>query len=257
MTEPLSCEQCDEWLPGYVLYTLASDEAVAAAEHLQTCVRCRAKLAAYEATVGRLGEAVALHAPPPELQRRVMAAVTADVTSSRSEPQGIRWWQVWRPRWALALTMANVALFLGTAWFAWQAWSNATYDRAQWLQAAHTLAAQRQALVLLTEPESRRVVFSNGGSARGTLLLRASTTQAVLIVQNLPPLSPDRVYQLWLIREGVRDDGGIFRVDNQGFGMLHIQAPYPLNAYRAAGITEEPAGGSPGPTSPRLIGGAL
>jgi anti-sigma-K factor RskA len=78
-----------------------------------------------------------------------------------------------------------------------------------------------------------------------------------LIVQDLPLLPSDRVYQLWLLRDSTRDNGGIFQVDAQGFGMLLIHAPHPLADYRAAGITEEPAGGSSGPTSPRLIGGRL
>jgi hypothetical protein len=36
-----------------------------------------------------------------------------------------------------------------------------------------------------------------------------------------------------------------------------VHAPYPLAAYQRAGITEEPAGGSPGPTSPGVISGPL
>jgi hypothetical protein len=49
----------------------------------------------------------------------------------------------------------------------------------------------------------------------------------------------------------------VFRVDEQGFGLMRITAPRPFTAYQRVGITEEPAGGSPGPTSPRVIGAAL
>jgi hypothetical protein len=259
MTDPLSCDQYDEWLPGYVLNALTPEEATVTAAHLQTCARCQARLAAYESTIGRLGETVTLHEPPPELRRRLMAMVAADLAPRSAEPQALqpRWRHVWAPRWAWALTVANAILFLGAAWFAWQAWLTLPPGRPSWQQMAQALAAQRQALALLTEATSRRVMLNNGAQARGTLLLQSTTAQAVLIVQHLPPLPANRVYQLWLIRDGVRDNGGIFQVDEQGFGMLLIQAPHIFNVYQAAGITAEPAGGSPGPTSPRVIGGKL
>jgi len=80
----------------------------------------------------------------------------------------------------------------------------------------------------------------------------------VLIVQDLPLLQRDRTYQLWLgWGDRQRDNGGVFRVDEQGFGLLRLTAPQPFTAYQRVGITEEPAGGSPGPTSPRVIGATL
>ena len=94
--------------------------------------------------------------------------------------------------------------------------------------------------------------------ARGFLLLKPDDLHAVLIVQNLPSLPQDRAYQIWLGRgDRQRDNGGVFRVDEQGFGLVSITAPRPFTAYQRVGITEEPAGGSPGPTSPRVIGGTL
>jgi hypothetical protein len=50
---------------------------------------------------------------------------------------------------------------------------------------------------------------------------------------------------------------GVFRVDEQGFGMISVTAQRPFTAYQRVGITEKPAGGSPGPTSPRVIGATL
>lgn len=261
MIDPLSCDQCDEWLPGYVLDALTSEEAIATAEHIRTCERCQGRLVAHETAVGRLGEAVELHDAPPEIYRSLLATITTDLAPppqlARTQPLPTRQTLVWLPRWAWALTLANALLFLGAAWFAWQAWGPFVQGRSSWQQMTQTLSVQRRALALLTEPTSRRISLSNGHKSRGTLLMQSTTDQAVLIVQNLPPLPASRVYQLWLIRDGIRDNGGIFQVDAEGFGMLPIQAPQPFNAYQAAGITEEPAGGSPGPTSSRVIGGKL
>jgi anti-sigma-K factor RskA len=257
MTTPLSCDECEAWLPDYVLNQLEAQEAIAVAEHLRTCTRCPNSLAAYENVLGRLGEAVPLQAPPPDLRRRLLAAATADLDPVAAPPSRVRWWQFRLPWWAVALTAVNAILFLGAVWWAWQAWHDASRASEQWQQIKRQIELQRQALILVASPASRHVTLGNEGKARGTLLIQPATPYAVLVVQDLPPLPPDRAYQLWLIRDNVRDNGGVFQVDARGFGMLHIQAPYPMETYRAVGITEEPATGSPGPTSPRVIGAPL
>ncbi len=78
-----------------------------------------------------------------------------------------------------------------------------------------------------------------------------------LVVDGLPLLDESQQYQLWLIRDGVRTSGGVFSVYDEGYGLLKIDAPDPLISYQAAGITIEPAGGSPGPTGERVLGGDL
>jgi hypothetical protein len=49
----------------------------------------------------------------------------------------------------------------------------------------------------------------------------------------------------------------VFSVTPQGYGCLLILSPLPLGSYQRLGITEEPAGGSPGPTGRRVLGGSL
>jgi hypothetical protein len=260
MILPLTCEQCEELLPGYTLGALEPDESVAVAEHFGRCAHCPASLATYDMVLDRLGEAVPTSDPPAVVQQRLLASITQELSPQSSVPQqpSLPRWRVWTPRWALVLTAVNVLCFVGIAWWSWQLWQQAAGSPDRWQQVMHQLDVQRQALALITIPDSQRALLRGSqGQARGTLLLQSITPHAVLIVQDLPLLPSDRVYQLWLLRDSTRDNGGIFQVDAQGFGMLLIHAPHPLADYRAAGITEEPAGGSSGPTSPRLIGGRL
>jgi hypothetical protein len=257
---PLSCDQCEDLLPGYLLGALTPEEAAAAAEHLYTCVQCQTSQLAYEAVLDRLGEAVGQHAPPPAVRQSLMATVQAELTPMvgrrREEPRAR--WSAWTVRWVAVWAVATVVLCLGLGWGAWEALNMVKQLRANEQALVHQLDMQRQALAILTAADSRRVVLSaEGRQARGVLLLRETTPDAVLIVLDLPQLQPDRGYQLWLAREGGRDDGGVFQVDARGFGMLRIHAPNPLETYRAVGITEEPITGSPGPTSPRVIGSPL
>jgi anti-sigma factor RsiW len=76
MTSPLTCDQCEALLPGYLLSALEVAEAAAVVEHLPTCDRCQASLLAYETVCDSLAQAVPPHEPPADLQQRLLAAVT-------------------------------------------------------------------------------------------------------------------------------------------------------------------------------------
>jgi len=261
MTAPFSCDQCEERLPDYLLRALEPEALSTVTEHLSTCERCSAQLAASEAVLGQLGQALRQHEPPVELRSCLLAAALEGSVLTRTVPEPVypRRQPTWRPRWASLLTAANVVLCLSVGWWTWQVQREAALVHQRWQDVQRQLALQRPAFTLITAPEARPVVLWSDkaeSQARGLLLLKPDDPHAVLIVQDLPPLPRDRAYQLWLGRgDRQRDNGGVFRVDAQGFGLVYITAPQPFTTYQRVGITEEPAGGSPGPTSPRVIGG--
>ena len=261
MAAPLSCDQCEELLADYLLRALETEVLRAVTEHLSTCDRCRAHLAAYEAVLDQLGNTVPQQEPPAELRAHLLAAAGEGplLTPAAPAPLGLHRQPTWKRRWAFLLTAANVVLCLGVGWWTWQVQREASLVHKRWQDVQRQLALQRQAFTLITAPEVRPVVLRSdaaGSRARGLLLLQPADPHAVLIVQDLPSLQRDRTYQLWLAwGDRQRDNGGVFRVDAQGFGLVHITAPQPFTTYQRVGITEEPAGGSPGPTSPRVIGG--
>src|SRR5262245_39461690 len=261
MAAPFSCEHCEELLADYLLHAMEPEAVNAVTEHLSTCERCRAQLAAYEAVLDQLAKAVPQQDPPAELGSRLLAAAVevSMLTASAPEPLRPHRRPNWRPRWAFLLTAANVVLCLGVGWWTWQVQRDAALVHQRWQDVQRLLALQRQAFTLITAPEARPVVLRSDKAdsrARGLLLLKPDDPRAGLTVQDLPPLPQDRAYQVWLgWGDRQRDNGGVFRVDAQGFGLMYITAPQPFTTYQRVGITEEPAGGSPGPTSPRVIGG--
>lgn len=261
MAVPLSCDQCEELLVDYLLHALEPEAVSAVTEHLSTCDRCSAQLAAYEAVLGELAQVVPQQDPPVELGSRLLAEAVegAMLAASAPEPSRPPRRPTWGPRWAVLLTAANVVLCLGVGWWTWHVQQEAALVQQRWQDMQRQLALQRQAFTLVTAPEVRPVVLRSDKAespARGVLLIKLDESQAVLVVQDLPPLQRDRAYQLWLgLGGGQRDNGGVFRVDEQGFGMMRVTVPRPFTVYQRVGITEEPAGGSPGPTSPRVIGG--
>ena len=86
-------------------------------------------------------------------------------------------------------------------------------------------------------------------------MLSMDGDHGTLVVDGLPVLTEAEQYQLWLIRDGERTDGGVFSVDRRGYGSMWVHADEPLDSFDSFGVTLEPAGGSPGPTGPRMLGG--
>jgi anti-sigma-K factor RskA len=72
---------------------------------------------------------------------------------------------------------------------------------------------------------------------------------------NLPELSEDQTYQVWLI-EGDEDrvSGGLFRPQaGLPYTTQPIYAKQAISNFVGIGVTIEPAGGSERPTGPRVI----
>ncbi|MDQ4144035.1 MAG: anti-sigma factor [Actinomycetota bacterium] len=76
----------------------------------------------------------------------------------------------------------------------------------------------------------------------------------VLLAANLPEPGEDRVYQLWLIGDNIRA-AGLFRPDQRGLVVEPVVAD--LSNTRGFGVTIEPRGGSPQPTSDLLLYGKI
>lgn len=228
-------QEMQDLLAAYALGSLEADETARVAAHLETCPACREELAAYEAVTDMLATAVPLVTPPPALKARLMARTQTAVVPPQTHHQSIKeYWQRWRPAhwrsasWRPALALVVLVLAV-TALIIWQQNRPAT-------PAQFTLTATEHA------PE-----------ATGVITVAADGT-ATLTITNLPPLTAEQQYQLWLIRDGQRDSGAVFSVNADGSAQVTIQATRPFASYQAFGITIEPAGGSPGPTGERVLG---
>ncbi len=238
-------EEVASLIPAYAIGATDGEEAQWVEAHLAHCARCRALLAEYR----QLAEDMLYAVAPAAAPARIEAALRQEIeTSSPSEARVSRRAAFPFPRSALMryaavavvflLLLSNVALFYRTE------------------RLAEETRAQATALAVLAEAPT--VVLKGDApapEAEGVVYLRPETNIALLHVYNLPPVPKDRAYQVWLIHNGKRDSGGLFRVNEKGEAVLLIRAPRPLAEYEAIGVTVEPATGSPGPTGPRVIGG--
>jgi anti-sigma-K factor RskA len=113
----------------------------------------------------------------------------------------------------------------------------------------------------LSAPQVRLVRLAGlppNPGARANLLWNPAAQMGVLLTSGLPPIQPDKVYELWAFAGNEPVPAGIFGVDDAGHGFLRLP-PLPSRAKRfdKFAVTVEPAGGVAKPTSPPLLLGSL
>lgn len=100
------------------------------------------------------------------------------------------------------------------------------------------------------EDDTVRIAMEGDGHA--TLVWSPSLQRAVLVADGLPRLPNDRVFQLWLFRDGVPSPSEVFTA-HDGRGIAVASAP---DGFDGAAVTVEPPGGVPTPTSPIILASA-
>lgn len=225
-----------ELLPAYALECLDTEEASRVAEHLASCAECRAELVAYQTVAGRLALGAPDALPPAHLKNRLLAQVQAPQAAPARAPIRTRWQRA-AVAWGLAALVLLVALVATNLWW-WLRYGGPGVGPAG-LQAVAMAGTER------------------APRATGTLLITADGEYGTLIVDGLPALDPGLGYQLWLIRDGQRVSGGVFAVNDEGYGVLEVSSHEPLASFTAFGVTIEPEGGSPGPTGDKVLDGSL
>jgi anti-sigma-K factor RskA len=239
---------------GYVLGALEPDDEHVFQRHLGGCSECEANVRDLEEVVGTLAYA----APPVDPPETLWASIQREIRPEqrRVQPQPQPQPRTVRPRrWAplvarLAAAAAIVAVAALSVWNLNLRDENAGYrDR---------VTALEQATRLLNEPGTAKVTLEGSAAgAQATVLAAPAQDRGVLIVDNLPPLQRDKVYELWGIPErgtGRPRKAVIIIPLRQGPQTLQFQMPIERDTVFA--ITEEPGpDGSEQPTTRPILTG--
>jgi hypothetical protein len=124
----------------------------------------------------------------------------------------------------------------------------------QQLNVQRQLQNNQAALAMLSYPGTEALPI-HAENISGTLLLDRDRNSVALVVWNLPELSDDQTYQIWLIEENDdRVSGGIFRPQaDLPYTTQPVFAGQDISDFVGIGVTVEPAGGSDRPTGPRVL----
>ncbi|MCX4529622.1 MULTISPECIES: anti-sigma factor [unclassified Streptomyces] len=230
----------------YALHALSGEEHAAFTAHLAQCGSCRQEVAEFGGTTARLAAAVS--APPPA---RMKDAVMHGIDSVRQVPPRLPAED--RPRTvgsvlrrkalplALAASVAAAAAFGGLA-----VWQQQQAEEAR-QQAQGTELRMRDVTAVLAAPDARTVHGRTSTGAVTSVVGSQRLNRAVFVGAGLPEPGPGRTYQLWYDDHGTMRPAGL--LDRDGATLLQGD----LRKAVGVGLTLEPAGGSPQPTSAPLM----
>jgi anti-sigma-K factor RskA len=221
----------EESLGAYALGALPSDEAAELERHLPECTRCRHELAELRVAVDALPGSAPPVEPPAELRERLMAAVNSEAELLQAAGAGAdrararrRGPRAWFPRPVAASLAAAAAVGAGIA-------VGAAVFAGGGGPGARTLAATRT-------------------PTASAAYLRVEGQRANLVVRDMPPPPPGRVYQVWLQRRhAVPTPAGATFALRAGTVTLSRH----VTSGERVLVTAEPRGGSRVPTSAPVI----
>jgi anti-sigma-K factor RskA len=251
----------------YALGALEPRERDAFEAHLAGCEECTADVRELRLAAGTLAHTVPQISPPPALRARIVGMmeqrrqgdvrVVEHVVEGRMPPR----------RWLAIAAM----LVIGAGVFAYaeRMQRRVSNLEAQLNQAltqvatADTLTAEardvafraQSAMGVFAAPDVARIdlageAIANRARARA---LWSRERGMVFTVQNLPPLPPGRVYQVWVVTAQAPVSAGLLTPDAGGGGSVYFETPVDIPAPVAVAVTLEPAGGVPAPTGARYL----
>ena len=211
-------EQFAEDLALHALGALQGDERTALAKHLDTCSDCRRELEQLRGDMALMAMASTGPKPPQRSRQRLLDAIAkeprgATAVAARSR---FNWWTA--AGWVAAAAMFLVVVQLRRQNFALHESVNtlAALTGQQTVQ----LANAQRVLETLTAPEAQTVTLVTAKAPpqpQGKAFYLRSKTGLVFVANNLAPLPPDKIYELWLIPPtGAPIAAGLFKPDARG-----------------------------------------
>ena len=110
----------------------------------------------------------------------------------------------------------------------------------------------------LTGPQVAMVTLTSAGvkTPAARMFWNQPVNAWTFIAHNLPSPKPGRIYQLWLVTATQKISAGTFMPTVNGDAVVHATFALPKDALAAVAVTDEPAAGSPQPTTVPFIVGA-
>lgn len=208
----------------YVLDAVTELEHRTFERHLAGCESCAREVAELRETTTRLALA-ATGTPPAHLRHQVLSRIG-----------GVRQYRRRPPMTRLSTTAAAVLLVVCAALGVLGVRQHQTLDAAQ---------HQATAMTTILRADDAQVIRQDVGAGRLTLVLSRSQDRMLLLADDLPPAPPGHTYQAWRIDTMFHPAGLLSIVD--GHADLAMTG---IGAATQIGLTVEPAGGSPHPTTP-------
>jgi anti-sigma-K factor RskA len=232
-----------ELLPAYALGALSEEERAQVEAFLASSEEARAELRAYEAMLTGMATLVPARKAPPNLtedfRKRLAASAVPPAMVKPSAPTRRQWQR--RPALLLGLT-ALIVVVIGAVLI----YRSVVIDSET--RAIQTILGNSAAVHVKLDAQS-------GATGNVSFVILPDSKLGVLVAE-LPTLQEEKQYQLWLLKTEEKESGAVFSVTGPARQVL-VTMPDVPSEYQAVGITVEPKGGSPGPTTSPIFVGKL
>jgi anti-sigma-K factor RskA len=236
-------EQFGEDLALYALGILQGDERLNLEQHLNECANCRRELEQLRGDAALVGLSASGPKPPQRSRQRLMTAITQEPRRMPIADRKRSWWRTFE--WVAAAAALAVVLLLVR--------QNSELRRrmasaeVSFRQQQEELVRAKQVADLFTAPETQQVTLIAAKmppQPQGKTFYLRSRGQLIFLANNLPPLPPDKIYELWLIpKAGAPVPAGLFRPDPHGSATV-VNPPLPTGVEaKTFAVTLEPESG--------------
>jgi anti-sigma-K factor RskA len=232
----------------YAVHALPVGEREDFERHLAVCDACAQEVRELTATAERLGLAETV-TPPPEMRERVLR----QIATVRQEPprvspghpvrSGGRWARS-LPKLAPAAALAAAASLGGVA--VWQ--HEVAQDAQQQAQQSQQRAAELARVLAAPDAKVHSGRLPDGGA--GSVVVSQRANQAAFVASGMPAAPDGKTYELWYADGGTMRPAGL--TDGGGEGTT-VLMDGKVDGATAMGVTVEPDGGSPQPTSDPVL----
>ena len=261
MDTPMSHSEFEELAAGYVLGALEPDDEHDFQRHLDGCATCKATVRELEVVAGELAYAAPPVDPPDSLwagiRREIQPEAAPRGTIPPPIPSQVPEARVRRRGRRLLPGLAAAAALLLVV--ALSVWNLSLRDENAAIR--DRLAALERATQLANDPSTSLVTLDDAPGPEGaqaTVIASSRQDRGVLLVESLPPLARDRVYELWGVPEGdiAKAQKALVFVPLRRQGVQALEFEVPIQPGTVFAITDEPGpDGSEKPTSnPLLVG---
>ena len=231
----------------YALDAVTDIERAEFARHVAGCESCAQELAELRATVARLSDATSRSAPP-----HLKAAVLASVAQTRQLPPGrdrdaretakrSRGWRGWA-----AAAAAAVVVAAGGGVAGYEISNSRVRDAQRAATAAEAQNTRINGVLTASDAQVHTDRLPAGGQV--TVVVSAKLNEGVAVLSDMPPLSNDHVYQLWLMYGQRAKSVGVMNPDVLAGTQLFAG----VDGATTFAISAEKAGGASVPTLPAV-----
>jgi anti-sigma-K factor RskA len=258
-------DQFRELIEAYALGALDPRERASLEAHLaEGCADCSKALDEARWLVSQLAYLAPDAQPSDMLRGRLLQKVRAEARSAhpaKSSPSV--------PFWMWGAIAALLIFTIYTSWETVQlkksianSTAQADAEIAKRAKLEEQFAIAQREAIILTDPHSVKVPMPAGGKDMPELKAMWHAKMGIVVAgQNVPMPSGNHTLQLWLIPKtpGAKPVPSMMMRPNADgkFVLLVVNPPGAMEATKALAITEEPAGGSPQPTTKPIWLGAI